>query len=541
MTAVAPESAVPSHSRASAIVACVLAGTAAALIVALAIPMGVAEAWGLDWLHGIGAPGVGWGDPFRHAIAGAAAANRAMAALATAAVLFKLVPAIGALLALRLPDILAAGAVTGLLAALAGSRAAGVFAALLFVLSPALWAAVTGSPGLIVDGAMLLALYAAVRVSDAHLAAGRLAVVVLALAVLIADGAGVYAIAVGVGAWLHTGLTRGYWRLFANLRLTVFAGLVIAGLTLIDVIALPSWARWAALFRQIELAIERSGLSLPDGLMVLALILPSVPALIETVRRPREAPGRLALVLLVGAVVLSTAATTSPLAAASLAPVGVLWWAAPLAGSQPRGRAFLWAGLYALLGLTISVSLLLTGRAEPVAHGSLLWASRVAAIVFLLLPVAVLTLAWRRARFAPAVGAALALASVMAAGALWLAGPQQLLSQRSYDHELVGELVPFRSRPIAVLAPVEAPLWRAELGRPVFVAHDLPTLCQWAARQTGKSAPLALVRPSATDPVLGLFSGARLLLQSAGTPRTSVMVVELGRGGRHDCRVGHAN
>lgn len=541
MTSAAGRPRMSSQSRIAAILACAFLGIAAALSVALVMPMGLAEAWSVSWLHDIGVSGLGWGAPFRHAIARAGAMDRSMVALVVSALVFKLMPAIGPLFALRLPDVSAAGVITGLLAVLAGSRATGVFAALLFILSPALWAVVVGTPGLIVDGAAALGLYAAMRASDVRPRAGRQAAVALAIAVLIANGAGVYAIAVGLGIWLHTGLAHGQWRLFDSLRLTVFAALVMAGLTLIDVIALPGWAHWGALYHQLQTAIERSGLPVSGGLVAAALILPSVPALIETVRRPGGAAGRLAVVLAVGAVVLSTAARTPPLAVVALAPIAVLWWATPLAASKPRNRALPWAGAYVLLGVVATGVLLLAGRAEPATDASLLWVSRGAAAVLALSSVVVLALAWRRGRVAPAVAAAMAITAVIAAGALWLAAPQQLLSQRSYDRELAGAFGPFRSRPIAVLTPVESALWRAELGRPVFVAHDLPTLCQWAAAQTGQHAPLALVRPGATDPVLGRFAGARPVLQSAGTPRTSVMVIELGRGAAHDCRAGQAN
>ncbi|MGB7756069.1 MAG: hypothetical protein WBL23_08395, partial [Salinisphaera sp.] len=139
----------------------------------------------------------------------------------------------------------------------------------------------------------------------------------------------------------------------------------------------------------------------------------------------------------------------------------------------------------------------------------------------------------------PATAVALVLAAVMAAGALWLATPQQLMSQRSYDRQLASDLGPLAARPIAVLAPVQASLWRAELGRPVFVARDLPALCRWAAAQPNDRAPLVMIRPGATDPVLGRFTGARLSLQSPGTPRTSVMVIELGGPALRGCRAEH--
>ncbi len=184
-------------------------------------------------------PGMGWGELFRHVVARAASPAQPWLTLAAAAAVLKLVPALGALFALRLPDVLAAAVVAGALARLAGSRSTGILAALLFVASPVLWGTVAGTPGLVVDAAAAIVLYATMRESAVRPAPGMPLACLLAVVVLIGNGAGVYAIAIGLGVWLHTGLARGEWRLFASARLTALAGLVIAGLTLVNVLALP--------------------------------------------------------------------------------------------------------------------------------------------------------------------------------------------------------------------------------------------------------------------------------------------------------------
>lgn len=527
-----------SADRRALIIASVLLGFAAAMLVALVLPLGIAEAPGLSWLEGAAAPGLGWGEPFRHLIAPIAASDRPSVALLAAAVVLKLVPGIGTLLALRLPDVLAAGLVTACLARLAKSRSAGALAVLGFLASPALWAAVAGAPGLVVDGAAGLVFYAVVRASAARPGPGALLAALIALAVLIGNGSGVYAVAIGFGAWLHAGLARGEWRLFSSLRLTVFAGLVIAALTLIDVLGLPAWARCMALYRALDTAIDRSGLAMPPTIIAAGVLVPSLVALVETVRRPAGAAGRLALILGIGALVLAAAPSTSPLAMTALAPVAVLWWSTPLVTVEPRDRSFWFGCLYVSAGAVVVAALLLVGRGEPATSAALVWASRAVAIGLTLAAMVAIAASWRARRVAPAIAVALTLAGVIAGGSLWLAAPQQLLSQRGYDRQLAHALAPLSSRPIAVLAPVEAPLWRAELGRPVFVAASVPALCRWAAARDIAPAPLALVRPGATDPVLGRFGRAHLLLQSAGTPRTSVMVIELGTNAAHDCRAG---
>ncbi|AWN16873.1 hypothetical protein [Salinisphaera sp. LB1] len=513
---------------------------AAALLVALVLPLGAAEAPSLGWLKDAATPGMGWGEPFRHLIARAAATpDRPLVCLLAAAVVLKSAPAVGALFALRLPDVLAAALVAAIVVRVAETRSAGVFAALLFVASPALWAAVVGSPGLLVDAAAVAVLYAVARRPAVRPRAGALLGLLLALVVLIYNGAGVYAIAVGLGVWLHAGLAHGEWRLFASGRLTVLAGLIIAGLTLVGVLDLPAGAHWLVLYRKLDLAIERSALPVPVGIIAAAVIVPSLIALAETLRRPAGMAGQLLSILAIGAIVLSCAPRTPPLAVTALAPLTLLWWTTPLMSTEARGRALLAAGFYVLAGVAAAGALLILGRAEPSTQAALAWASRGVAILMASAALLALALAWRGTRVAPAGAASLALAAVIAAGALWLAAPQQLFAQRGYDRQLAEAMAPLQARPIAVLAPVGAPLWRAELGRPVFVARDVFALCRWAAARDGTSAPLALVRPQATDAVLGRFAGARLLLQSPGTPQTSVMVIELGDRGSRGCRAGH--
>ncbi|HET7315683.1 hypothetical protein [Salinisphaera sp.] len=504
----------------------------AAMLVARVLPLGASEAAALGWLQAVQVPGTGWGEPFRHLVARGAANDQPMVALVVAALLAKAIPFIDTLFALRLPDVLAAGLVAGGLVRCAETRALGVLAAIVFVASPALWAMVVGPPGLMVDAGAALLLYESVRAAPVRSRSIALIGAVVGLGLLIANGAGVYAIAAAGGAYLHTGFTQGEWRLAGNLRVTVLAALSIAGLTLTDVLGLPDIDRAAALGHTLSTAAARSGLNMPGALAAAIVIVASLIAIGATVRRPRGQPGHCLLVLVVGFVVLITAAATPPIAAVALAPFVVLWWTAPLAHGE-RDRWARWVGVvYTLLALAAVAGLLLAGRAEPVSAA---WPARASVIAALLLALGALVALRHVRRDGSSAALALAMAAVIAAGSLWLAPPQQLLRQRGFDRALAHTLRPLVTRPTAVLAPVGAPLWRAELGRPVFTARSLAGLCRWAAGQTGAQPPLALVRPGATDAVLARFANARLVAQSPGTPRTSVMVIELGSAAAHGC------
>lgn len=505
-----------------------LIGLAAALLAALILPLGASEAAGLAWLNGAAAPELGWGSPFVHLIAQLRSADQPAVALTLAAILFKLVPALGALLALRLPDILAAGVVAACLVRSGWTSAVGVLAALIFLVSPALWTVVVGPPGLIVDAAAALLLYRLTCSARPDLHFFALTAVLAAIVALIANSAGVYAIAILGGVYLHHGLSRGEWRLFGSIRLTLLGALVLAGLTLVDVLGLPAVAPWAGLRHTLIMANERSGFAVSlRGLAAIAA-LPSLLALFWSIRRTGDAPGRLVLILVVGAIVLSTAETAPPLAVVTLAPIVALWWAAPLARIGRRMGASWIAGLYVLCCLAAAAALLIFGRGEPTSVAWAPPASMAAAGLFAFLALILLWRAGHRVKAAPAIPVSLALLAVAVASALWLAAPQQVLPQRSYDRELADALQPLAQRPIATLASVDTPLWRAELGRPLFTAKDLAVLCHWAGRHPGHAAPIVLARPGATDSILKRFKHARPLLQSAGTPRTSVMVIELG-------------
>ncbi|MGB7757849.1 MAG: hypothetical protein WBL23_17500, partial [Salinisphaera sp.] len=372
----------PSVSSGGALtLGCALLGLVGALLATWVFPLGAAEAASLSWLRGAAMPGMGWGELFRHVVARAASPAQPWLTLAAAAAVLKLVPALGALFALRLPDVLAAAVVAGALARLAGSRSTGILAALLFVASPVLWGTVAGTPGLVVDAAAAIVLYATMRESAVRPAPGVPLACLLAVVVLIGNGAGVYAIAIGLGVWLHTGLARGEWRLFASARLTALAGLVVAGLTLVNVLALPEWTRGLAFYRQLGVAMERGGLHVPIAIVAATVIAPSLVALAETVRRPGSAAGRLALILGVGVIVLFSAATTPPLAVTALAPILLLWWTAPLVSTNERAGAFWAAGFYVLAGLAAVAALLVVGRGEPAASTALVWLSRAAAVL----------------------------------------------------------------------------------------------------------------------------------------------------------------
>lgn len=507
-----------------------LSGIAAALIAVLVFPLGGPEAAGLAWLHGVAAPSLGWGAPMRHLVARAWAQDQPVAALIVAGLLFKLVPALGGLLALRLPDVLAAGVVTAGLARLSESLAVGVLAVLVFVASPALWAGVVGPPGLVVDAGAAILLYAVICRYGAGSRTLALGMAAAAIAVLIADGAGVYAIAVIGGIYLHTGLAQRQWRLLGSLRLTLLAALVLAGLTLVDVFGWPEAARGFDLYRRLAVAGQNSGLHVPAWIVAAIMSGATLVSVVRTVIDPRGAAGRVVLVLVLGVLVLWTARVASPLAAVALVPFVALWWAVPLAPRHARAGARWLAVLYVLAGLAAAGALLMLGREVPATNAAFDWACGIGATLWALASLVALWRAWRGASAAPALATACALASVVAAAALWLAAPQQLLVQRDYDQQLARDLAPRMKRPIAVLAPVDAALWRAELGRPVFVARDVSGLCRWAAHHAGRGQPIALVRPHATDPVVARFDNARPLLQSAGTPRTSVMVLDLGAG-----------
>lgn len=512
-----------------------LVGIAAALIVALAVPLGAPEVSGLAWLQAMTGPGSGWGQPLAHLVARAWAHDQPVAALVIAALLFKIAPTLGGLLALRLPDVLAAGLVTTSIVRSGASPAVGALALLMFIASPALWAGVVGQPGLVVDAGAALLLYAAICRYRVGLRGAALIAAAVAVAALVADGAGVYAIAVVGGVYLHTGLTRGEWRLLGSLRLTLLAAPVLAGLTLVDVLGWPEAARGLDLYRSLAIAGQHSGLRMPTWIVAAIGIGATLAAAARTVIDPRGAAGRIALVLMLGVLVLSTARLATPLAAVALAPFVALWWATPFAPRDARRGARWLAIPYVLTGLTTAGILLAIGREVPAAHAAYEWLCGLGAALLALVSLVALGRAGRGARAAPALATACALASVVAAAALWLAAPQQLLAQRSYDHRLARDLAPLTKRPIAVLAPVDADLWRAELGRPVFVADDVSGLCRWAAQHAGRGHPIALVRPDATDPVAARLDDARALLQSAGTPRTSVMVLELSARSGHDC------
>jgi 4-amino-4-deoxy-L-arabinose transferase-like glycosyltransferase len=93
---------------------------------------------------------------------------------------------------------------------------------------------------------------------------------------------------------------------------------------------------------------------------------------------------------------------------------------------------------------------------------------------------------------------------------------------RFYMARLTQYMAPFQDRPVAVLAPQPPYLFVYYLNRPVYLADNLDDLCRWAAAQR-KAKPLALFNPRAARRVKKRMAAVHPLLQSPGSPASSVI------------------
>lgn len=98
---------------------------------------------------------------------------------------------------------------------------------------------------------------------------------------------------------------------------------------------------------------------------------------------------------------------------------------------------------------------------------------------------------------------------------------------RYYQHDLTGDMAPYRTRPIAVLVPQSPAVFVYYLQRPMHVAQDVAAACHWAAAQPTTAKPVLLYNPSQSQSVERVFPNLRPLLQSPGSHRSSVIVAEI--------------
>lgn len=505
----------------------------------LRMPLGLSEASALAWVDRFANSAAIGIDAFGRAITAARAAQQPPLALAAAGLLTWLIPALDVLTTLRMPDALAAILLVGLVYRLAGRGEVGAAAGLWTLAASVASIGWVAPPGWIVAqcaAVMLLASYRAYVIGRRrHMAWLGL---IGGLGLLIASGAGVYAIAVLAGAWLHDGLVTRDWRFLGSHRRTAFAAIVVAGLTLTPVLGLPDMAAFGGLYQSLAMPLGY------DSVPVLVLGCVAVwgffvvPAVLVTYKQYRGAAGRHLLILAVAALILPAAGSTSAVAATAVAPFAALWLIAPALMPTENDRRHLLANLYSLVFLAQAVVLaswsVVAGRGW--AETPLAWGIAVAVVAMVVIAVMA---ARRQKAFAAQAGVFPVLLSLFAL-TIAMVGvfdqPRRLTPQRLFDHALAAAIRPLRDRPIAVLAPVNTALWRAELDRPLFEAADSAALCRWATDKKRPQRPMALIQAGRVGRILERFPSARGELQSPGTPYSSVMVVSFDSLSAADCR-----
>ncbi|WP_423821026.1 hypothetical protein V5738_11875 [Salinisphaera sp. SPP-AMP-43] len=505
----------------------------------LRMPIGLSEASALAWVDRFADSAAIGIDSFVRTATTARAAGQPVLAIALAGVLGWLFPAVDTLIVLRLPDALAALLLLGLVYRLAGRGEAGA-AAGLWVLAASIasigWIA---PPGWIVAqlaAVMLLAGYRAHIIG--HRRSRAWVALIAGLGLLVAEGAGVYAIAVLAGAWLHDGWVRRDWRLLGSHRRTALAALVLAGLTLTPILGVPDLGMLARLYQSLSAPIGYDGLALLVLACVAAWGIFVVPAVRATYQQYRGAAGRHLLILAFAVLVLTMAGTTPAAAATAMAPFIALWLIAPALMPAEDDRRRLLSNLYSLVFMAQAV--VLASWSLVAGHGwvemPVAWGIAVAVVAMVVGAV----LAARRQRLGAAGAGVLPVVLSLFALAIAMVGvfdqPRRLTPQRLFDQALAAAIKPLQDRPIAVVAPVNTALWRAELGRPVFTAADPPALCRWVADNGTGQRPLALIQARAVDRIIARLPTAQRELQSPGTPASSVMVVSLGSLSAADCR-----
>lgn len=109
---------------------------------------------------------------------------------------------------------------------------------------------------------------------------------------------------------------------------------------------------------------------------------------------------------------------------------------------------------------------------------------------------------------------------------------------RFFQHQLIQDMTPYRTRPLAVLAPQSPRGFAYYLHRPVHVAENVGALCDWARAQPADSGPLVLYNPDKGTQIAAVFGQSEPLLQSPGSRQTSVIVAAPGAHPR--CTAGSA-
>ncbi|RJS93760.1 hypothetical protein [Salinisphaera sp. Q1T1-3] len=508
-----------------------LAGAASALLLAMAmwaVPLGASEARALAGLRDLVAPGTSiWRALSQFAADGLPIVNLVLAGVPS----LVLGPA---LWILRLPDALAVLAAGIVFATCLPPRAPRGLATLVFALSPLTWYAPVASAGIGIDMLAGLILYRALIVTRSP----GLGVRLLALAAvtgLVVNGVGAYALAIGAGVLLHSGLCHGNWRVLASTRLTALALIATAALTLTPHLQQPALATFVRAFTLGPLWFDLHPVWAPLVVCCVgALVLGGLSgAALDRLGHG----GRVPLVVLIAFIIAATAPMASPIGPTVIAPLVLLWAVSSLTATRLHTVTSTVLALVAL-----AVGGLLVARLRPVDGAP--WPGLdvglgAAAAGLVVLGLVAGGLRWRAGRSGAgtitALGCGLGLACAVA---IWIAHPVRWLPARVFHAQLAADMQPLAKRPIAAVSPVGAVYWRIALDRPIHHAEDLSAACRWAQNLPAASRPVLMLAPGVLTQA-GEPKAFHAVLQSPGSGENSIIVTEF-RPTSTDCGAGKA-